>query len=178
MKTCDVHGCTFPVFGTDKNTKKRYCKKHQFLRTDTIKKIRKKRVKERNEALAHNKLDFDVFQWGFEDEATMFDWVWEDRQHVSQVSGILLDDVTLYHAMFAHILPKGKFPLYRYNPNNILLVHPLEHVLIDQGSSSARKNYVRENPTADFNVFYNKKELLLSQYPNREKSYGQEAIAI
>lgn len=177
MKTCDVHGCSYPVFGTDKNNKKRYCKTHQFLRTDIIKKIRKKTVKDRNEKLAINKLDFDVFQWGFEREDELFDWIWEHRPHYSQISKRSLEKVTLYHAMFAHILPKGKFPLYRYNPNNILLVHPLEHVLIDQGTSSARRNYVKENPTADFGIFYQKKELLISQYPNREK-YGKEKIPV
>lgn len=174
MKTCDVQGCTDPVFGTDKNTKKRFCKKHQWMRTDTIKSIKHKSVKQRNEKSSRNKIDFDIQQWGFDNETDMFEWIWQNRPHISEISKKDLNKVLNYFAMFAHILPKGKYPLFRYNPENIILVRPLEHVLIDQGSASARANYVKENPSANFAVFYERKAILLSEYPKEKKYATQE----
>ena len=41
MRTCTVHNCDYPVFGTDKRTGKGLCKGHQFLRTDKAKEKRK-----------------------------------------------------------------------------------------------------------------------------------------
>lgn len=38
MRICEHNGCHFPVFGTDKITKKGYCKLHQSKRTDKKKK--------------------------------------------------------------------------------------------------------------------------------------------
>jgi hypothetical protein len=37
MRTCSKEGCLSVVWGTDKNTRKGYCKNHQYLRTDTDK---------------------------------------------------------------------------------------------------------------------------------------------
>lgn len=34
MRFCEFEKCELPVFGTDKNTRKGYCKKHQSQRTD------------------------------------------------------------------------------------------------------------------------------------------------
>lgn len=169
MKECDVIGCSYPVFGTDKNNKKRYCKKHQFLRTDISHSIKRKNVQSRNEKLQKNKYGFDPFQWGFTSESEMFDWIWTNRPHKSEISGLDLNRVQLFYAMFAHILSKNKYPLFRYNPENILLVLPVEHVLIDQGSASARRKYLIEVPTTDFSIFYNKKIQLENEYPKGEK---------
>jgi hypothetical protein len=41
MRTCESPNCNYPVFGTDKNTGKGFCKGHQFLRTDKTPKQRK-----------------------------------------------------------------------------------------------------------------------------------------
>jgi hypothetical protein len=164
MKKCDVVNCFYPVFGTDKNTKKKYCKKHQFLRTDIIKNIKKKTVDQRNDALIKTITNFDPFQWGFKDELSLFNYIWDNRNHISEISGKPLYGGNLYLALFLHVLPKGKYPLYRYNPNNIILAKPIEHVLIDQGSSSARRKYTLENPSADFSIFYNKKIELEQEY--------------
>lgn len=166
-KKCDVERCNNNVFGTDKNTKKRYCRKHQYLRSDVIKAIKHKSISLRNNKLARNKEQFNVFQYGFQSEATLFEHLWNIKPHVSEISGRDLDKITLFFSMFAHVLPKKKYRLFRYNPENIMLIHPMEHVLIDQGSSSARKKYTLEFPSADFSIFYQKKEELLKSYPKK-----------
>lgn len=166
-KKCEVVGCDNPVFGTDKNTKKRYCRRHQYLRSDVIKAVRKKSVAERNKKLARNKQDFDVFQYGFRGERQLFEYLWDVKAHKSEISGRDLEQITLFFSMFAHVLDKKKYPLFRYNPENIMIIHPEEHVLVDAGSVSSRNKYQEEHPSADFNIFYQRKEELLKQYPKK-----------
>ena len=166
-KKCDVIGCENPVFGTDKNNKKRYCRKHQYLRSDVIKAIKKKSLEDRNKKLARNKQEFDVFKYGFHGERELFDYLWSVRSHKSEISGRNLEDITLYFSMFAHVLDKKRFPLFRYNPDNIMLVHPMEHVLIDAGSASSRKKYQEEFPSTYFINFYLRKQELFKLYPKK-----------
>lgn len=166
-KKCDVQGCDNPVFGTDKNNKKRYCRKHQYLRSDIIKAVKKRSLEERNKKLARNKEDFDVFKYGFHGEREMFEFLWETKSHKSEISGRNLENIALFFSMFAHILDKKKFPLFRYNPENIMIIHPMEHVLIDAGSASSRQKYKEEFPSANFMEFYLRKEELLKQYPKK-----------
>lgn len=167
MKTCDHPGCSYNVFGKDKNTGKRYCKKHQYLRTDIKKKIRKKPLKERNWKLSRNKQGFDPFQWGFENEYEMFMDIWAKSDKKSKISGRGLEYFLgreQWVNCFAHILNKKNFPLYRYNPDNILLIHPYEHYLIDHGTVSERVEYFENFQEADFNVFYSLQEKLKEIY--------------
>lgn len=170
-KVCDAQGCYYPVFGTDKYTKKRYCRNHQYLRTDTKKSVRNNNLAQRNEKLERNKFDFDPFQYGFSSERDLFEYLWSIKPHRSEISGRKLDKITLWFSMFAHVLEKKNYPLFRYNPENIVIVHPLEHVLIDQGSSDARKKYTKDFPEADFSIFFRKKEELFREYP-KIRSYG------
>ena len=166
-KKCDVVGCNNPVFGTDKNTKKRFCRRHQFLRSDVIKAVKKRSLKERNKKLARNKEEFDAFKFGFQGEREMFEFLWDTKPHKSEISGRNLEQISLFFSMFAHVLDKKKYRLFRYNPDNILIVHPMEHVLIDHGNSEARRNYQNEFPSADFTIFFNRKQELLNLYPKK-----------
>ncbi|MBK7377327.1 MAG: recombination protein NinG [Chitinophagaceae bacterium] len=57
MRFCEVQGCSYPVFGTDKLTRTGYCKRHQSLRTDISKEtiLQKAIAKQRkNAALRQN----------------------------------------------------------------------------------------------------------------------------
>jgi len=170
-RKCEVQGCDNPVFGTDRNTKKRFCRRHQYLRSDIVKTVKKKSLKERNKKLTRNKEDFDVFKYGFRGERQLFEYLWETKSHKSEISGRNLEDITLFFSMFAHVLNKKSFPLFRYNPRNIMIVHPEEHVLIDAGTASSRRKYQEEYPSADFIRFYLRKEELLKQYPKKEYSW-------
>jgi len=55
--------------------------------------------------------------------------IWNSRPHVSELSGKPLLQIGNYywHYQFLHILPKGSYPEYKLNPDNILLGTPEEH---------------------------------------------------
>ena len=59
----------------------------------------------------------------------MFQQIWNDREHVSEVSGrpLLPQGHPQWHWQFAHVLSKGAFPRYKLNPDNIMLMLPEEH---------------------------------------------------
>lgn len=175
MRTCSHPGCKFPVFGTDKKTKKGYCRIHQFYRTDLTPKfplrrkpkrttIKSKEKFARNARLKHN---FDPYKWGFNNELEMFADIWISSDKKSKISGRNLRNFIssdLWYSCFAHVLNKNHFPLYKYNPYNIMLIHPYEHYLVDMGSIKERVQYMEAFPEADFNIFYDKQERFKSIY--------------
>lgn len=65
----------------------------------------------------------------FKNQIEMFKWIWENRPHVSEVSGepLLYPGHRQWHWQFAHILNKGSYPLWKLNPDNIMLLLPEEH---------------------------------------------------
>lgn len=62
-------------------------------------------------------------------EVDMFRDIYIDRPHVSQLSGLPLLPPGHYQFFwqFLHVLPKGSYPHYKLNPENILLGLPEEH---------------------------------------------------
>jgi hypothetical protein len=163
-RTCSFDNCNYSVFGTDKKTGKGYCKKHQYCRTDKNKSKKEVSLNRRNEKLKRNKHNFDPFKWGFTSEVSMFNVIWTMRMHKSEISDQIIYMTKFYLSYFAHIINKKDYPLYRYNPNNIMLMLPVEHLLIDHGTEEKREQYVKENPKADFSIFYKKKEKLIEEY--------------
>lgn len=163
-KKCTLSNCEYPVFGTDKNTGDGYCKYHQWYRTDLGKKKSKKSTAHRNRQLSRNKHGFNPFKWGFNTELSMMLHIWKTRKLKSEVSGKSLYATTYSFCYFAHILCKNHYPLFRYNPDNIMLLTEREHYLVDKGTEEQRAQYEKENPGADFSIFFNKQKELLKQY--------------
>lgn len=59
----------------------------------------------------------------------LFKYVWETREHVSEISGkpLYAEGHYQWHWQFAHVLSKGAYPKYKFNPDNIMLMLPDEH---------------------------------------------------
>lgn len=59
----------------------------------------------------------------------LFDEIWLARDHFSEVSGLPLypKGHWQWHWQFAHVLNKGAYPSFKYNPDNIMLMLPHEH---------------------------------------------------
>ena len=57
--------------------------------------------------------------------------------------------------------------VYPYNPDNICLCHPDEHVIIDNGTKEKITKYKEEYPASDFEAFFERRELLLKDYPKK-----------
>lgn len=143
------HCNKYPVWGGG------MCRYHQNFRTDKkpkpLRKVRKKTG-----------------------EMDMFNEIWEERKrpdgtHVSEISGKPLDqyyNTSFYPNLFMHILPKGKYPKVRLDKNNILLAHPIEHFLVDQGTEDQRQQYEQEN-NCSFDIFYKKQQTLKQEYDEK-----------
>jgi hypothetical protein len=112
-----------------------YCKNHQHLRTDSkyIDKHKDKRLRQYYPVKKVSKKPL----FGFTCELEMFHQIWGERPHKCIFTGENLDQyfgTDFWFSCFAHILPKGKFPLFKLNPENVRLVYPEFHSIVDQGT--------------------------------------------
>lgn len=104
-------------------------------------------------------------------EFDLFCEIWDERDRVSFVSGKALHDfreTKLFVSCFAHILSKGAFPKFRLNRDNIVLLTPHEHHLLDFGSETMRTNYGIQN-NCSWDSLYELKEQLKNDYYNEQK---------
>lgn len=104
---------------------------------------------------------------GFKNQTELFNYIWDTRPHVSEISGRELTaekGSKLWYCYCLHILAKGKYGKYKLNPDNILLGHNEEHSLIDAGTEEQRKKYKEQYPNTNWNIFYEKQRKLKEEY--------------
>ncbi len=110
-------------------------------------------------------------------EVSVFMDIYAKRPKKSFLSG---EDITKYEdsawflSCFAHVIPKNglsnlvfpnkklKDELLRHNEENIVLLTPVEHHLIDNGTEEQRQKHEKEHGIS-FKPFYDKKEKLIEQ---------------
>jgi hypothetical protein len=65
----------------------------------------------------------------FKTQSEMFNYIWETRPHFSELTGkpLLEPNYTKWHWQFLHVLPKGSYPKWKFESDNILLALPEEH---------------------------------------------------
>jgi len=92
----------------------------------------------------------------FKTQKQMFEWIWDNRDHVSELSGFPLFNKNHFqwHWQFLHVLNKQSYPAYSLNPDNILLALPDEHT-----------------KQTDYDVFNKKHEQLKLEYYKRFINY-------
>lgn len=92
----------------------------------------------------------------FKTQKEMFDYIWETRDHISEVSGkpLLPKGDFKWHWQMAHILPKSSYPKWKYNSDNIMLMLPEEHATQERYPvfTDKRDRLKREY----YKLFYNK----------------------
>ena len=83
--------------------------------------------------------------FGFRSQVELFDYLWDNRPWECPFTGENLkkyaDDSLMRRICCAHVLPKGKFPLFKLNPDNVMLVDPRFHNIVDRGTSQDRDNH-------------------------------------
>lgn len=159
MRTCQYKNCTYPVFGTDKNTNIGYCQSHQYLRTDK---------KPKKPAVRSSKKPIVDLSFGFQSQIDLFTWLWNEAKNkkgevICKYTGEKLNKyfgTELWLSCFAHILSKGRFTYFRHNPKNVAIVLPDFHHVVDQGTSLDRINH----PEWDFQAWDQRKEELKIEY--------------
>jgi hypothetical protein len=122
MRLCSHSKCSYPVFGTDKNTRLGYCKSHQYLRTDldrrsiTQKGMEKARVKKEASQIDEEAERAEALEKFFEDAARELSL----KPHC-QECGDFIPEKYYRHAT-AHILPKKLFKSVQSHPMNKLFL--------------------------------------------------------
>lgn len=155
MRVCSVSSCSYPVFGTDKLTRRGFYSRHQFLRTDKKKKefTPGKPIAKRTTRKPMHKID-----WGFTTQIDLFMNLWEKARDekgnvICQYTGEKLnrfeDDMTMFLTCFAHVLNKKNWPIFKLNPENIRIVFPEFHRCVDQGTMADKFKH----PTWKFDLW-------------------------
>jgi hypothetical protein len=83
--------------------------------------------------------------------------IWEEREHVSELSGKYLGEESNAW-FFAHIRSRGSAPHLATNKENIMLLTPEEHTMVDHKTHLAKQDPL-------YAPFFEKLELLKSKYP-------------
>lgn len=102
--------------------------------------------------------------YGFDSQKSLFIALWVRSDKKCMISGRPLQefwDTERFWSCFAHVLPKGAYPNYKLNPENIWIVHPDIHALYDQGTEKQR-----EESGYDFAPLFAYKEALKQKYRN------------
>jgi hypothetical protein len=83
------------------------------------------------------------------EEIRMFLKIWNERPHVSQLSGAALLPYghIQWHWQFLHVLPKGSYPKWRLEEKNILLGTVAEH---NSQDSNVDFLFIRQKLTAEY----------------------------
>lgn len=155
MRTCF---CGRSVFGTDKNTGEGFCASHQWKRTDKKKKTTTVMEKEKKEPIEYS--------FGYRNQTDMFFDLWEKayvpgKGVVCPFTNEKLDhyrNTQYFWNCFMHILPKGRYTYWKYNPANIIIAHPTFHRVCDAGSLAERKHHPTWNFEAWDSLVLEKKE--------------------
>ncbi len=70
-------------------------------------------------------------------ELALFQEIWEERKHVCLVSNDPIKEFSVQ--CFAHVLPKGSYPLLRLKKENIVILTASNHYLYDHCKDQAKK---------------------------------------
>jgi hypothetical protein len=161
MKTCKQ--CDFPVFSHG------YCKHHQFLRKDEkyLNSLSKK--KKVYNIPSKNKDKKERVDFGFKTQVQMFDHLYDsqikENGHLTcWLSGEPILNIekgsSLYYSMFAHVLRKGKYTYWKLNPENIRIIQPLLHGIVDNWVDEYTTTY----PNIDFNKWFSLQDEMQERY--------------
>lgn len=126
-KTCQAPDCINP------SQSHGFCFRHGYLRTDQKWKDsleRRNTPKKPNKTITDTKKGF-VGKDTEKGEKSFLDKIWQDRPHISDVSGAKLDiwvGTVFFYNCFSHLLSKGRYPKMRLVAENISLQSPQEHM--------------------------------------------------
>ena len=102
----------------------------------------------------------------FSSEVELFEYLWATPPQKSFLTGEPIKisrDNDLWYSIFAHVLPKGKYPQFRLMTWNIVFLNPCrkdgrsEHHAFDQMSKSDRERFL---PNCDWEKLYKYEEKL------------------
>jgi hypothetical protein len=108
--------------------------------------------------------------FGFKSQVEMFEEIIASRPHVCAYTNENLNGYLSSNKRYnccAHVLPKGKYPLFKLNQWNVQLVHPEFHRIVDQGTKKERE----QHPLWDFALWDRGVEAQKKTYALFKKEY-------
>lgn len=99
-------------------------------------------------------------------EYNTFIEIWSERQHISFLTGEVIYEnpgTLMFVNCFAHLLSKKNYPKFRLNKENIILLTPHQHFILDFGTESMRKKY-EEQHGCSFDRIFELRDKLKKQY--------------
>ena len=120
--------------------------------------------------------------YGFKSEIEMREYIWETRVHKCFVTGEDLEEYVgtdFYPNLFAHILPKGKYPEFKLYINCVALTSPTVHNLFDNGSLKQIKDFEEETGFS-FAALFELEKVLFNEYTKKfsKKRYPRKIISL
>jgi hypothetical protein len=151
-KICQIDGCNNNQWGGG------VCLFHQYKRklaTKTKREGKYTRIKRKSLKKA---LNDDIISFGFKDQVEMFNHIWETQPHICWLTKRPLPKKDI--RMFAHVLRKGTYTYFKLNPDNIRLLLPTIHDLVD----NFKEEYRHQLPHIDFNNWFKLQEEMREEY--------------
>jgi hypothetical protein len=100
-------------------------------------------------------------------EVELYHKIWEIREHKSFLTGLPLvkEGSNFWHNQFAHVLAKGKakYPNFKLYSENIILLTPQEHNLLDFCDKDDRTKYALRYG-CDWERVYTHRDKLIEMY--------------
>ncbi len=133
MKTCKYKECSNPVFSSG------YCRIHQWARTDKKRKpIAKRSTREMVKRPSY----------GYDSQIQMFKHMFFSAKKPiicpissRDITDIMDGRIEQWVHMFAHIIPKKNYTYWRLNPRNVMMINPVVHHIIDNGTMADREKH-------------------------------------
>jgi len=106
----------------------------------------------------------------FSSEYGLFKYIWDNNDHISFLSGLpinISEGCDLWFSIFSHVLSKAqnRYPLYKLYEKNVIMILPIEHNLLDQGTIAQRTRYA-EKTGCSWNKITVLADELKQCYPN------------
>jgi hypothetical protein len=151
-KQCSEPNCDGNVFA------KNLCLYHQYKRKLGTKKKREGKYTRIKRKSLKKALNEDIISFGFKDQVELFNHIWETQSHVCWLTKRPLPEKDI--RMFAHVLRKRKYTYFKLNPDNIRLLLPTIHDLVD----NFKEEYREQLPHIDFDSWFNLQDEMKIKY--------------
>jgi hypothetical protein len=114
--------------------------------------IKKKNIS-KGESITKKRKSIKNAYFGFKTQMEMFDYIWNTRPHICWMTRRQLKygkGDSKWKNQFAHGLRKGTYTYFKLNPDNIKLLDPIIHDLVD----NFKEEYRQQLPHIDFDKWF------------------------
>lgn len=101
-------------------------------------------------------------------QSELFNQIWEEREHISEISGRPLFNRRHMQWQFSHTLPKGLYPRLKLEKMNIILMLPEEHAFYEHFTERDKEKPMYKDYKEQWDALFELRDSLKAKY-HREK---------